>query len=277
MISRARVSRKTFYHLFEDREDCASAAFDQALSEARMLAREAYGRESGWCEAIRAALCSLLAAMDEKPALAWFCLVEAFSAGGAVMERRAEVLTELAQVIDHARVLEGSREPPQLTAEGVVGGIFAVLHTRVLEQSGEPLVDLLGPLMSIVVLPYLGSRVASRELRRSGPRAKGEKRERRADRSVDLLEGLEMRLTYRTMCALVAIAERPGASNREVALACGIVDQGQISKLMARLERLCLVENFGAGQERGAANAWHLTPRGVELERVAGIRPLLAG
>lgn len=84
-----------------------------------------------------------------------------------------------------------------------------------------------------------------------------------------------MRLTYRTMRALVAIAEHPGASNREVASASGIVDQGQISKLLSRLERLALIENHGGGQLHGLSNAWYLTARGTEFDKVAGVRLLL--
>src|ERR1700679_20653 len=33
VIGRARVSRKTFYDLFDDREDCFLAAFDEALEQ----------------------------------------------------------------------------------------------------------------------------------------------------------------------------------------------------------------------------------------------------
>jgi DNA-binding MarR family transcriptional regulator len=76
-----------------------------------------------------------------------------------------------------------------------------------------------------------------------------------------------MRLTYRTVRVLMVIAEHPGASNREIAEGSGIVDQGQISKLLNRLARLNLVENLGEGQEKGAANAWHLTARGAQVER----------
>ena len=35
VIGRARVSRKTFYDVFADREDCFLAAFDQAIAQAR--------------------------------------------------------------------------------------------------------------------------------------------------------------------------------------------------------------------------------------------------
>jgi AcrR family transcriptional regulator len=274
VIRRARVSRKTFYGLFDDRDDCMVAAFEGALAEVRALALAAYARESTWCDAVRCALAALLATMDQKPELAELLLVEVFAAGEKVMQRRAEVLTELALVVDRARTVDASRQPPAMTAEGIVGGVLAVLHKRVREAGDEPLASLLGPLMSTIVLPYLGPRAANRELARSVPAAEAPREQPRAAR-VDLLDGLDMRLTYRTMRALVAIAEQPGASNREVARACGIVDQGQISKLLSRLERLALIENHGEGQRRGAPNAWYLTPRGVEFDKIAGVRPLL--
>jgi AcrR family transcriptional regulator/DNA-binding MarR family transcriptional regulator len=269
VIGRARVSRKTFYDVFTDREDCFLAAFEQALGQARLIAEEAYDGEPSWRDGIRAALARLLMFMDEEPGLAKLCIVEALGAGERVLDRRAKVLDELAEVIDRGRAAtSATREPPEVTAEGVVGAIFAVLHTRVLEQGKEPLTDLLGSLMSMIVLPYLGARAAGRELSRPPldiPR--GEGRSRTSMRHKDPLEGLNMRLTYRTVRVLMVIAEHPGASNREIAEGSGIVDQGQISKLLNRLARLKLVENLGEGQEKGAANAWHLTPRGAQVER----------
>lgn len=274
VISRARVSRRTFYQLFADRDDCIATAFEQAVAEGRTLARSAYERESGWREGIRAALGSLLVTMDERPALARLCLVEVSGAGGAVVQGRAGVLAELARLIDGGRALKGSRKPPELTAEGVVGAVLAVLHKRVLEQAGESLSSLLGPLMSIIVLPYLGAAVANRELTRSAVDTRRTKASPPHARARDLLEGLNMRVTYRTMRVLLAISNEPGASNREIARAADVGDQGQISKLMTRLERLALVENRGRGQACGATNAWHLTPRGIQLEQLAGSRLL---
>jgi AcrR family transcriptional regulator/DNA-binding MarR family transcriptional regulator len=268
VISRARVSRKTFYDVFTDREDCFLAAFEQALGQARTIAQEAYAGESSWRDGIRAALARLLMAMDEEPGLAKLCIVEALGAGERVLDRRAEVLDELAKVIDRGRTAtNATREPPDVTAEGVVGAIFAVLHTRVLEQRGHRLTDLLGSLMSMIVLPYLGARAAGRELTRPPLEVPSGARGRALNRQRDPLEGLNMRLTYRTVRVLMVIAEHPGASNREIAEGSGIIDQGQISKLLNRLARLKLVENLGDGQEKGAANAWHLTARGAQVER----------
>jgi hypothetical protein len=85
-----------------------------------------------------------------------------------------------------------------------------------------------------------------------------------------LLEDLEMRLTYRTLRVLSAIAANPGASNRDIADHADVKDQGQISKLLIRLERLGLIHNTGTGALRGEPNAWILTDKGQEVEGAAG-------
>src|ERR1700758_4415655 len=60
VIARARVSRKTFYDVFADREDCFLAAFSQALERARQEVSAAYEAESAWRDSIRAGLARLL-------------------------------------------------------------------------------------------------------------------------------------------------------------------------------------------------------------------------
>jgi AcrR family transcriptional regulator/DNA-binding MarR family transcriptional regulator len=269
VIGRAKVSRKTFYDVFIDREDCFLAAFDQAIAQARTLVVDAFTPEPGWREGMRAGLARLLAFMDEEPGLARLCVVEALGAGTRVLERRGKVLDELSEVVDRGRSAgNAAREPPEVTAEGVVGAVFAVIHTRLLEGGKEPLSGLLAPLMSMIVLPYMGARAASKELARPAPTPRKAQLSGRSG-SRDPLEGLDMRLTYRTVRVLVVIGGRPGASNREIAEGSGIADQGQISKLLTRLRGLDLVENRGEGQAKGAANAWYLTERGTEVERAA--------
>jgi AcrR family transcriptional regulator len=272
VIARARVSRKTFYDLFEDREDCFLAVFDQSVTQISALVSEAYERESAWRDGLRAGLLALLRFMDEEPGLARICVVEALGAGPRVLKRRSQVLAQLKQVVDGGRTSPGARvarateESPEVTAEGVIGAVFAVLHTRLLARSKEPFTALLGPLMSMIVLPYLGSRAASSELTREPPSLP--RRRRPPRRAVkDPLEGLDMRLTYRTVRVLSYIGEYPGASNREIAEGAGISDQGQISKLLTRLERLQLVHNIGEGQIMGSSNEWYLTERGGQVER----------
>jgi len=82
----------------------------------------------------------------------------------------------------------------------------------------------------------------------------------------DPLDGVAMRLTFRTTKVLEAVSEVTGANNRQVAARAGISDQGQVSKLLARLERLGLLVNESEGHAKGEPNAWRLTAQG---ERVA--------
>jgi hypothetical protein len=77
-----------------------------------------------------------------------------------------------------------------------------------------------------------------------------------------------MRLTYRTARVLLAVTASPGGSNRVVADGAGVADQGQISKLLTRLEKLGLVSNTGLGPGRGAPNAWTLTKQGEEVSHI---------
>jgi AcrR family transcriptional regulator len=173
VIGRAKVSRKTFYDLFADRQDCFMAVFEETIARTRALIEEACADEEHWRERVRSGLARLLVLLAEEPVLARICLIEAQGAGTRVLERRDQVFGELAEILDRGRAVTSAvRDPPQITAEGLVGAVFAVLQTRLLERSEEPLADLLGPLMSTIVLPYLGPRAAHRELARPAGKSK---------------------------------------------------------------------------------------------------------
>ena len=297
----ARVSRRTFYELFGDCEDCFLAIFEDALARVTERVRDAYGQGGAgdgddWCGCVRAALTELLVFLDGDPSLARVLVVDALSAGPRVLARRAEVLEAVGVVLqrDGARMRvaatggagkgavagTSSSVVSALSGEGVVGGVFGVLHTR-LSQAGAgdgrgSLLELRNSLMAMVVLPFLGLAAARRELARGAGLGRFHPAEsaglksptRLAENYGDPLEGLPIRVTYRTLRVLSVVAQCAGASNRVVGDLAGVRDQGQISKLLARLERLGLVENgHGGGRAAGEANAWCLTARGVEVER----------
>ena len=286
IVARAGVSRRTFYELFEDREDCFLAALDDAVARATAVVLPAYTGATGWRDQIRAALAALLQLFDEEPGLARLCVVEALGAGPRALEHRARVLDSLIDVIDRGRSeAKAERKPPRLAAEGLVGAVLAVIHARLSQDDSagagvraKPsaptarLADLLNPLMGMIVLPYLGTAAASKELARPVPLPQ-EDGAGRTRRPGDPLEGLGMRLTYRTLRVLATIAAHPKASNREIAEGAEVADQGQISKLLSRLENLGLIHNHGAGQPPGTPNAWSLTPRGEEIHLALGIEP----
>ena len=269
VVERSGVSRRTFYELFADREDCFHAAFEQALACACEQIAPAYLEEKSWRERVRAGLTALLCFFDAEPQIGRVLLNESLAGGPQTLERRDEVIAQLTAIVEEgAAETNNGVAPPTLTGEGIVGGVLAVIQRRLIEGPHTQLVDLTNPLMSMIVLPYLGTSVARRELKRAAP-APVEQTSRHT-RSEDPFKSAGIRLTYRTVRVLMAIAEHPGASNRLIGDSAEMKDQGQVSKLLARLQRAGMVTNAGLGPARGAPNAWTLTASGRQVTNNVG-------
>ena len=246
------------------------AAVEDALQRAHREAAIAYEAAHDWRSGMRAATHTILDLIDQERALARICIVDAPAAGERVIERRERYLRRFAAAIDIGREHCSARSEPQpLTAHAVAGGILTVLQSHLLEHDERPAGELAGSLMALIVLPYLGRAAANREYLNTAPARPPRTQRRRSSTDRAALAELNLRMTYRTIRVLSAIREHPGASNRAIAHAAGIVDQGQISKLLKRLTRQELIENLGDGQSRGASNAWHLTALGAQVQQLA--------
>src|SRR5450755_1830932 len=53
VVARAGVSRRTFYELFDGREDCFLAAFEWGVAHAREVMVESYASQRSWRERVR--------------------------------------------------------------------------------------------------------------------------------------------------------------------------------------------------------------------------------
>lgn len=283
----AHVSRRTFYELFSGSEECLLAMFEEVLerAHAQLTATELDGL--AWRERVRGGLWAILSFLDAEPVLARVGVVQSARGGPQIVELRERLFAQLASIIDEGRSARGgvanghAADRPELTAEGLVGAVLSILHTRLVRGEHEPLKNLQGELMAMIVAPYLGSASARAERSRPTPMplpapapsgnvngsiSKGTL----VSAERDPLHGVSMRFTYRTACVLEAVADKPGLSNRGVGNAAGIPDQGQVSKLLARLQGLGLVENT-APPRKGASNAWKLTLAGEQVARVVGM------
>jgi AcrR family transcriptional regulator len=270
IVARAGVSRRTFYELFSDREDCFLAAFDEGVEQASRYVLAEYDPKLGWAGRLRTALTSLLTFLDTRPGTGWLLVVGAYG-GPRVLERRRQVLAQINEFVDLGRrEVRASEGPPPLTAEGVVGGVLSLIHSHMVDGEG-PLIELTGPLISMLVLPYLGPPAARRELRRPVPAAANGV----GTVALDPLRDLDMRLTYRTVRVLLAIGPQggPGShpSNRQVADEAGIRDQGQVSKLLSRMQQLGLIRHAGTPTAKGEPNAWELTAKGAQVRAAISI------
>jgi AcrR family transcriptional regulator len=276
ITARSRVSRRTFYELFENREACLIALLEDVVATLRGELAAAGLGGLAWRERVRSGLWVVLCFCDREPALARLLVDQSSHGGSRVLRRREEVQASLATVLDEGRAeASGGRECSPLTGEGLVGAAEGIIKARLLQrQAGAPLTALLGELMSMIVLPYLGIAAARRERSRPAPASPAADVAAAASRHLalvcDPLEGIPIRMTYRTARVLGVVAAQPGVSNRTVAECAGIQDQGQISKLLARLERLGLAENACDGNTKGEPNAWSLTVLGHQVAQRLG-------
>ncbi|MBX5470419.1 MAG: TetR/AcrR family transcriptional regulator [Thermoleophilaceae bacterium] len=163
IIVRAGVSRKTFYEHFADREECFVTAYDEALSLLLAAVTEAYEQPGEWPSRVRAAIGAFLEYLSREPEFARMCIVEAMSAGDAVLDRREAALRNFALLLDAGRSF-GPRELPALTADTVIGGIYNVVYTYVRRGQTKRLPKLLPQLTYIALLPYIGHEQAAQEL-----------------------------------------------------------------------------------------------------------------
>lgn len=168
VIGVAGVSRKTFYELFDSKEDCFLAAYDVLLGNLLGEATGAFESKPGasWAERICAALEALLQHLAEHPDEARFAIVEVLAAGPKALSRRDAALRQFTGFLESGRS-ETSVELPGIVSLSVAGGVNELLYSEILHGAITRLPSRLPDLMFWVTLPYLGPEGAAAERARA--------------------------------------------------------------------------------------------------------------
>jgi len=168
VINVAAVSRKTFYELFDSKEDCFLAAYDVLLGN--LLGDTAKGFESKpgapWVERLAGGLEALLKHLAEHPDEARFAIVEVLAAGPRALARRDAALRQFTGFLDAGRE-ETSVELPGITALSLAGGVNELLYSEILRGSAGGLPSRLPDLMFWITLPFMGPDRATVERERA--------------------------------------------------------------------------------------------------------------
>jgi AcrR family transcriptional regulator len=157
VLEHSGVSRKTFYDLFTNKEDCFLSAYDLLIDVLADGVTKAFAGGASWPERVRGGLRALLELLAEHPNGARVGLVEVLAAGPRALERYDSAIRRFVPLFEQGRAESpyGDQLPPNIS-EAVLGGIAQVLYLRVLAGDTATLPDALDELLYFALVPYLG-------------------------------------------------------------------------------------------------------------------------
>lgn len=172
IIARARLSRRTFYEHFADKEECFLAAYDTVVEQLLAAVGQAYEQADGWTQKVHDGLETFLAYLAAEPAFARMCIVEVVAAGPHARSRRDAAMRVFVDFLEPGRA-EAPKgvEAPALAAEIVVGGIYEIIYSRLQRDAADELVEMLPELLRCVLIPFIGHEAADKAVREARARA----------------------------------------------------------------------------------------------------------
>lgn len=161
IVSRASISRTTFYKRFSGKRDCMDAAIEACIDEIREVADET---SSGWDsppEAVRKATGALLELMASKPALAQVLTGDAVWFDPSVTDRYRQLLMPALEAL-----LEVGGERTRHSSPGLAFGRAQLLiFHEIAAGRGEQLHSLHPEIVYLCLAPFVGHDEALRQSR----------------------------------------------------------------------------------------------------------------
>jgi AcrR family transcriptional regulator len=165
IVSRASISRTTFYKQFAGKRECFDAALDWAIEELRDAAASSHSGSDSPPEAVRKAAAADLALMAAKPALAQLAMGEAIAVEPNVAARYRRL------VIPALERLWGAAEQPRRPHTDpwlALGRAQVLIYNQILAGRTAELPALLPEVVYIALLPFAGHEEALRQARQAG-------------------------------------------------------------------------------------------------------------
>lgn len=161
IVQHARVSKRTFYEHFADKEECLMALYQQGCEHLLTVLGQA-GEHSPavpWQNAVGDAVTAYLAALEAMPAVTRTLLVEVQAAGPRAYRLRQQMQARFADTIvamvDAGRTADPGSTVPPLSSDlalALVGGINELMLQASDPYSGTaaPFTSLTGPVTRLV-------------------------------------------------------------------------------------------------------------------------------
>jgi AcrR family transcriptional regulator len=162
VIKPAKISRRTFYETFSDKEDCYRAAYEASFEFLRDRTLAAAAGEQ-WPDSVRRGLEALVENLAAHPKLATFFLVSPAGVDDAAASRHHLAMRELVEALVAKAPDAGAGGPGAGTRiEALAGGLARLTATKVSAGQADELPALLPDLVELFLRPFVGSEEAIR-------------------------------------------------------------------------------------------------------------------
>lgn len=164
VITRAGVSRSTFYKFFDDKVGCVLAAQRRAVEALGQTIAWACAAEQDWPRGVARGVGAALAFAARFPGEARLVLASSQAASEPALARQGlpahERLIELLH--EGSQRHPGTRSPSRLTEQAAVGAAMSIVGTFLMTGEIDALAERKADLVEIVLTPYLGNEEARR-------------------------------------------------------------------------------------------------------------------
>jgi AcrR family transcriptional regulator len=265
---RTKMSRRTLYANFSDRERLLAAAIDSACAQVSAVTVPAYHRHDIPVEGLRAAIGALLAFLGSRPNLAHLLLVASFEGGEPALQRRSRGLRPLRSLLRGISPTPPGSAMTAIELEALLGGVLSLMRRRLLEAGAGGLVAL-GPICTYIVLaPLVGAEQAT---------VAAEGRAYRRDRPDLYASTIAQEVDSETSAILRSFGGR-ARSATEVAREAGM-PKARAEALISGLLGTGVIETIDAPSEDGETSylaRWPLIPTGEWAELDRGEREVMS-
>jgi len=165
LLARAGSDEETFHRYFSDLEDCFFQVYSGELERFRREKAAAAAGWISWRDRLRATAYALYRFLAADDRIRWLTAVEVRRASERSQRLIGEEVEALFELIDEGRGEGAPEGVTRMTAESIGGGVFSQIWVAAAEKGPmPPETEIVPPLMSMAVLPYLGAEAAEEEL-----------------------------------------------------------------------------------------------------------------
>jgi AcrR family transcriptional regulator len=157
LVREARLSRATFYQLFDDKNACFLALQDVVLTWLEAEAADAAAEAGTWPAQVRAVVAHVASLLEEDPRIARLCAVETFAAGPEALERQQWFVERASAALRIGRAEQPGEGPlPEILEPLLIRGAAYLIGHAIVDGAQASTEKFAAELSEILLIPYLG-------------------------------------------------------------------------------------------------------------------------